>query len=210
MIIHVDMDAYYASIEIRDNPALANQPVIVGGSPSGRGVVSTANYIARKFGVHSAMAASRAVKLCPQAVFIKPRMDYYASISKQIREIFHTYTELVEPLSLDEAFLDVTGVRQLFGDAVSIAKLIQQRIQSELGLTASASAGVAPNKFLAKVASDLQKPNGLVVVPADGVQAFLDPLPVSRVWGVGQQTQKKLEAMGVYRIADLRALSREI
>lgn len=207
MIIHIDMDAYYASVEIRDNPQLADKPVIIGGSPTGRGVVSTANYIARKFGIHSAMPTATAGRLCPHGVFIKPRMDHYAAISKQIREIFHTYTDLVEPLSLDEAFIDVTGSRQLFGDAVTIAKLIKSRIASELGLTASA--GVAPNKFLAKVASDLEKPNGLVVVEADRIQEFLDPLPVSRVWGVGAQTQRKLESYGVHTIADLRQLSME-
>ena len=207
MIIHIDMDAYYASVEIRDNPQLADKPVIIGGSPTGRGVVSTANYIARKYGIHSAMPTARAGRLCPHGVFIKPRMDYYAAISKQIREIFHTYTDLVEPLSLDEAFIDVTGSRQLFGDAVTIAKLIKSRIANELGLTASA--GVAPNKFLAKVASDLEKPDGLVVVEAERIQEFLDPLPVSRVWGVGAQTQKKLESYGVHKIADLRQLSME-
>ena len=207
MIIHIDMDAYYASVEIRDNPELADKPVIIGGSPNGRGVVSTANYIARRYGVHSAMASSRAGKLCPHGVFIRPRMDYYAAISKQIREIFHSYTDLVEPLSLDEAFIDVTGSQKLFGDAVTIAKEIKSRISSELGLTASA--GVAPNKFLAKVASDLQKPDGLVVVEPERIQAFLDPLPVSRIWGVGAQTQKRLESYGVHTIAHLRQLPME-
>ena len=208
MIIHIDMDAYYASVEIRDNPQLADKPVIIGGSSTGRGVVSTANYIARKFGVHSAMPTSQAVRLCPHATLIRPRMDYYAAISKQIRDIFHTYTDLVEPLSLDEAFLDVIGSRKLFGDAVTIATLIKTRIATEVGLTASA--GVAPNKFLAKVASDLEKPNGLVIVDPEAIQAFLDPLPVSRVWGVGAQTQKKLESYGVHTIAHLRQLSLEV
>ncbi len=208
MIIHIDMDAYYASVEIRDNPQLADKAVIIGGSPTGRGVVSTANYIARKFGVHSAMPASQAMRLCPQAILIRPRMDYYAAISKQIREIFLNFTDLVEPLSLDEAFIDVTGSRQLFGDAVSIAKQIKLRIASEVGLTASA--GVAPNKFLAKVASDLEKPNGLVVVEPDAIFSFLDPLPVARVWGAGAQTQKKLESYGVHTIAQLRQLSLEV
>jgi DNA polymerase IV len=208
MIIHIDMDAYYASVEIRDNPHLADKPVVIGGSATGRGVVSTANYIARKFGVQSAMATSQAVRLCPQAILIRPRMDYYAAISKQIRDIFHTYTDLVEPLSLDEAFLDVTGSQKLFGDAVTIAKQIKSRIAAEVGLTASA--GVAPNKFLAKVASDLEKPDGMVVVHPDSIQSFLDPLPVARVWGVGAQTQKKLEAYGVHTIAHLRQLSLEV
>ena len=208
MIIHIDMDAYYASVEIRDNPQLADKPVIIGGSPTGRGVVSTANYIARKFGVHSAMPTSQAIRMCPHAILIRPRIDHYAAISKQIREIFLNFTDLVEPLSLDEAFIDVTGSRQLFGDAVTIAKQIKLRIASEIGLTASA--GVAPNKFLAKVASDLEKPNGLVVVEPDAISAFLDPLPVSRVWGVGAQTQKKLESYGVHTIAQLRQLSLEV
>jgi DNA polymerase-4 len=205
MILHIDMDAYYASVEIRDNPHLADKPVIIGGSPTGRGVVSTANYIARKYGVHSAMPTSQAIRLCPHATFIRPRMAHYAAISKQIRGIFHRYTDLVEPLSLDEAFIDVSGSRRLFGDAVAIAELIKASIANELGLTASA--GVAPNKFLAKVASDLEKPNGLVVVARDAIQSFLDPLPVSRVWGVGAQTQMKLAGYGVHTIAQLRQLS---
>jgi DNA polymerase IV len=207
MILHIDMDAFYAAIEIRDNPKLANLPVIVGGSADGRGVVSTANYIARKFGVHSAMPASRAKRLCPSAVFIRPRMNHYAAISKQIREIFESYTDLVEPLSLDEAFIDVRGSQALFGDATTIAKQIKARIRSEVGLTASA--GIAPNKFLAKVASDLEKPDGLVVVNPNEIQDFLDPLPVTRVWGVGAQTQKKLATFGVHTIAELRSLSIE-
>ncbi len=208
MILHIDMDAFYASIEIRDNPDLAERPVVIGGSATGRGVVSTANYIARKFGIHSAMSAAQAKRLCPHAVFIKPRMQHYAAVSHQIREIFYSYTDLVEPLSLDEAFIDVTGSRALFGDAVTIAKQIKQRIRDELGLTASA--GVAPNKYLAKVASDLQKPDGLVVVEPDQIQTFLDPLPVARVWGVGAQTQKKLEALGAHTIRQLRELPIEV
>ena len=208
MILHIDMDAFYASIEIRDNPALAKLPVVVGGTPQGRGVVSTANYIARQYGIHSAMPASQAVRLCPHATFLRPRMDHYAQVAREIRAIFHDYTDLVEPLSLDEAFIDVTGSQALFGDAVSIAKQIKQRIHDQLGLTASA--GVAPNKFLAKVASDLEKPNGLVVVRADAVTEFLDPLPVSRVWGVGEQTQKKLDRYNIRTIGDLRGLSMEL
>ena len=207
MSLHIDMDAFYASIEIRDNPRLATKPVVVGGSPSGRGVVSTANYIARSFGIHSAMPAVQARRLCPSAVFIRPRMDHYAAVSRQIRDIFHTYTDLVEPLSLDEAFLDVTGSQALFGDAVEIAQQIKSRIRNELSL--SASAGVAPNKFLAKVASDLEKPDGLVVVDPNNIHGFLDPLPVSCIWGVGAQTQKKFELLGVRTISQLRTLSHE-
>ena len=173
------MDAYYASVEIRDNPGLRGKPVVVGGAASGRGVVSAANYIARKFGVHSAMPAAQAARLCPDAVFVRPRMEHYVAISKQIREIFFRYTSLVEPLSLDEAFLDVSGCTELFGSPTAIARQIKAALQKELGLTASA--GVATNKFLAKVASDLDKPNGLVVVDADEMQAFVDPLPIRRV-----------------------------
>lgn len=208
MILHIDMDAFYASVEIRDNPRLAELPVVIGGSADGRGVVSTANYLARKFGIHSAMSAAQAKRLCPQAIFIRPRMAHYAAVSQEIRAIFHSFTDLVEPLSLDEAFIDVTGSQALFGDAVSIARRIKQRIRDELGLTASA--GVAPNKYLAKVASDLEKPDGLVVVDPAAIHPFLDPLPVSRVWGVGAQTQKKLEALGAHTIGQLRALPKEI
>ena len=205
MIVHIDMDAFYASVEIRDNPALASLPIIVGGSPTGRGVVATANYIARKFGVHSAMPAAQAKRLCPHATFLHPRMELYAAVSKQIHEIFQSFTDLVEPLSLDEAFIDVTGSQALFGDAVSIARQIKSRIASEVGLTASA--GVASNKFLAKLASDLHKPDGLVIVEPTGVQEFLDPLPISRIWGVGAQTQKKFESLDVRTIGQLRSLS---
>lgn len=207
MIIHIDMDAYYASVEIRDNPNLRGKPVVVGGSPTGRGVVSAANYIARKFGIHSAMPAAQAIRLCPDAIFIRPRMDHYVAISKQIREIFFRFTSLVEPLSLDEAFLDVSGCTSLFGAPTAIAGQIKTALREELGLTASA--GVAPNKFLAKVASDLDKPNGLVLVEPDQIQAFLDPLPIRRVWGIGPQTEKRFRAMGVSTVASIRALSRE-
>lgn len=207
MIIHIDMDAYYASVEIRDNPNLRGRPVIVGGSPEGRGVVSAANYEARKFGIHSAMPAAKALRLCPEAIFIRPRMDHYVAISKQIREIFFRFTSLVEPLSLDEAFLDVTGCTSLFGAPVAIARNIKTALQEELGLTASA--GIAPNKFLSKVASDLDKPNGLVLVEPSQIQAFLDPLPIRRVWGIGPQTEKRFRALGVSTVAGIRGLSRE-
>ena len=207
MIVHVDMDAYYASIEIRDNPELRNQPVVVGGSPQGRGVVSAASYEARKYGIHSAMPASQVLRRCPQAIFLRPRMDYYASISKRIREIFEEYTSLVEPISLDEAFLDVSGSERLFGDAVSIAKEIKKRIAAELELVASA--GVAPNKYLAKVASDLEKPDGLVVVRPEEVLSFLDPLPVKRIWGVGGKCEAKFNSIGIRTIGQIRSLSVE-
>ena len=207
MIIHIDMDAFYASVEIRDNPALAELPVVVGGSPQGRGVISAASYKARKYGIHSAMPAAKAIQLCPSAVFIKPRMSHYASISKQIREIFNDFTTPVEPLSLDEAFLDVSGCVALFGEAPAIARQIKSRIQSELGLVASA--GVAPNKFLAKLSSDLEKPDGLVVVPPEGILEFLAPLNVARVWGIGKQTLKVFHAMGVQTIGQLRDIPRK-
>ncbi|MEM7453388.1 MAG: DNA polymerase IV [Planctomycetota bacterium] len=204
MIIHIDMDAFYASVELRDDPALAGKPVVVGGSPRGRGVIAAASYEARKFGIHSAMASSAAIRLCPGLIFIKPRMDHYAAISKQIREIFERFTSLVEPLSLDEAFLDVSGSTRLFGSAREIALQIRDAIRTETGLIASA--GVAPNKFLAKLASDLEKPDGFVVVAEDGIQDFLDPLPIERVWGIGKKTSARLRKFGLRMIRDIRAL----
>ncbi|HYW77986.1 MAG TPA: DNA polymerase IV, partial [Thermoguttaceae bacterium] len=206
--MHVDMDAYFASVEERDRPELVGRPVIVGGSAEQRGVVAAANYVARQFGVHSAMPAATAKRLCPQGVFLSGRMDRYAEVSRQIHEIFHRYTPLVEPLSLDEAFLDVTGSEQLFGPAVVVARRIKREIQDELKLVASA--GVAPNKFLAKIASDLDKPNGFVVVAPEQVQQFLDPLPVGRIWGVGKQSNKTMQSLGVRTIGDLSRLSREL
>lgn len=206
MILHIDMDAFYASVEIRDNPKLRGLPVVVGGSPQGRGVISAASYEARKFGIFSAMPSSQAARLCPNVVFVKTRMDHYAKISKQIREIFFRFTSLVEPLALDEAFLDVSGCERLFGDGPAIAQQIKAAIQDELGLTASA--GVAPNKFLAKLASDLDKPNGLVVVDPDRIEEFLNPLSIERVWGVGKQTLKKFHRLNVKTIEQLRGLDK--
>ncbi len=208
MILHVDMDAFYASVEIRDNPELAGKPVVVGGTPEGRGVVAAASYAAREYGVHSAMSAAKAVRLCPHAVFLKPRISYYAEISQQIREIFFRYTPVVEPLSLDEAFLDVDGSERLFGPAIDIARAIKQEIADSLNLVASV--GVAPNKFLAKLASDLDKPDGFVVVPPDAIQPFLDPLPVKRIWGVGRVTEKVFDRIGVKSVADLRGLDLDV
>src|SRR4051812_18398002 len=207
MILHVDMDAFYASVEERDDPSLVGKPVIVGGSAEGRGVVAAANYEVRKYGVHSAMAAAQAKRLCPQAVFLTPRIDYYASVSRQIREIFEQFTPLVEPLSLDEAFLDVTGSEALFGTSAAIGRQIKQRIRAELQLVASV--GVAPNKFVAKIASDLKKPDGFVVVEADEVQSFLDPLPVGRLWGVGKVTAQIFEQLSIRTIGQLRQLPLE-
>jgi len=204
MILHVDMDAFYASVEERDDPSLVGKPVIVGGSAEGRGVVAAANYEARKFGVHSAMASARAKRLCPHAVFLNTRINYYAEISQQIREIFEQYTPLVEPLSLDEAFLDVTGSETLFGSSAEIGRLIKQQIRVELRLVASV--GVAPNKFVAKIASDLQKPDGFLVVEPGQIQAFLDPLPVGRLWGVGKVTGQVLERRAIRTIGQLRQM----
>ncbi|MEM7473859.1 MAG: DNA polymerase IV [Planctomycetota bacterium] len=207
MILHVDMDAFYASVEERENPELRGKPLIVGGSPKGRGVVSAANYSARRFGVHSAMPCSKAKRLCPQAAIVRPRMAFYADISKQIREIFARYTPEVEPLSLDEAFLDVTGSQQLFGHAAEIGQMIQQDIQSELQLVASV--GVAPNKFLAKLASDLEKPNGFTIIEEERILEVLEPLAISRIWGVGRVTQRKFEARGITTFGQLRRLGPE-
>ncbi len=208
MILHVDMDAFYASVEELDDPGLVGQPVVVGGTPDGRGVVAAANYAARRYGIHSAMPAARARRLCPDAVFIRSRMDRYVEVSRELRGIFARYTPLLEPLSLDEAFLDVTSSLRLFGDGQAIARRIKEEIRDELGLVASV--GVAPNKFLAKLASDLDKPDGLVVVPTDAIEAFLEPLPVSRLWGVGKVSNRDLAEMGVYTIGDLRRLPEEL
>jgi DNA polymerase IV len=208
MILHIDMDAFYASVEQRDRPELVGQPVIVGGTPEGRGVVAAASYEARKYGVHSAMPAVTARRLCPQGIFLRPRMEYYAEISEQIRAIFESYTPLVEPLSLDEAFLDATGCRALFGSAVEIGRAIKQEIRQQLRLVASV--GVAPNKFLAKIASDLQKPDGFVVVDLGKEQTFLDPLPVGRLWGVGKVTGSIFERLGIQRIGQLRQLPLDV
>ncbi len=207
-ILHVDMDAFYASVEVREQPGLAGRPVIVGGSPRGRGVVSAANYEARRFGIHSAMPTARAMRLCPDAVCLPGRMSLYASVSRQIREIFDRYSPLVEPLSLDEAFLDVTESQRLFGTATEIANAIKRAISDELSLVASV--GIAPNKFIAKIASDLHKPDGFVEVKPEEVQAFLDPLPVSRVWGVGKATGKELDRLGISTIAQLRQQSEAV
>lgn len=207
MILHVDMDAFYAGVELRDDPSLLGKPVVVGGSPKGRGVIAAASYEARKFGIHSAMPASQAIRLCPNAIFIRPRMEHYAAVSKKIREIFFRFSSLVEPLSLDEAFIDVTGSERLFGDGPTIGRTIQKTISDELNLVASV--GVAPNKYLAKVASDLDKPNGFVVVDPDDVDAFLSPLSIARVWGVGPQTAKKFKSFGVETIGQLRRLPRD-
>ncbi len=200
-ILHVDMDAFYASVEVLDAPALRGKPVIVGGTPEGRGVVSAASYEARVFGVHSAMSAARAHRLCSHGVFLPVRMPRYAGVSRQVFAIFRSYTDLVEGLSIDEAFLDVTGSERLFGTGEEIARDIRRRVREELGL--SCSVGVAANKFLAKVASDLEKPDGLVVVRPGEEAGFLAPLEVSRIWGVGKVAGKKLAGIGIERVGDL-------
>jgi DNA polymerase-4 len=207
MIIHVDMDAFYASVEIRDNAELRGKPVVVGGSVNGRGVIAAASYEARKFGVFSAMSSKVALQKCPQLIFVKGRMEHYADISHQIREIFFNFTSLVEPLSLDEAFLDVTGCERLFGDGLTIAAEIKKQIFKQTQLIASAS--VAPNKFLAKIASDSDKPDGLTFVDPEKVQQFLDPLPIGRIWGIGPATEKKFKRLGVSNVGHLRELSLE-
>jgi nucleotidyltransferase/DNA polymerase involved in DNA repair len=200
-ILHIDMDAFYASIEQQDNPALKGQPVIVGGDAEKRGVVSAASYEARAFGVHSAMPTSQARRLCPQGVFLPVRMDRYREVSGQIFEVFQGYTPLIEPLSLDECFLDVTGCESLFGPAPEMAREIKRKILVRTGLTASA--GIAPNKFLAKIASDWRKPDGLVEIKPDEVGAFLENLPISKLWGVGKSTEEILKGMGILRAGQL-------
>ncbi len=205
-ILHVDMDAFYASVEIRDDPSLAGLPVCVGGSAEGRGVIAAASYAARAYGVRSAMPTARALELCPELVLVPPDFDRYTSVSRQIMEIFRRTTPLVEPLSLDEAFLDVAGCERLLGDAVAIGRAIKNDILRETGLVASI--GVAPSKFLAKLASDLDKPDGFRVILPDEVRAVLDPLPVSRIFGVGPRTAKRLEALGVRTVGDLASRER--
>jgi DNA polymerase-4 len=200
-IIHLDMDAFYASVEQRDRPELRARPVVVGGSAEGRGVVSAASYEARKYGVRSAMPSLRAKRLCPHAVFLRVDMPKYCAVSRQVMAILRDVTPLVEPISLDEAFLDVTGSQTLFGDAVQIARGLKGRIRDELQLTGSV--GIAVNKFLAKLASDLEKPDGFVVVPEGHEAEFIAPLPIGRLWGVGPATAARLEAVGLTTIGQI-------
>ena len=199
-IIHLDMDAFYASVEILDNPALRGQPVVVGGNAN-RGVVCAASYEARKFGVHSALPILTARKLCPHGVFLPVRMARYQEISRRIMEIFQRFTPLVEPLSLDEAFLDVTASQSLMGTAEEIAIQIRALVREIIGLTVSA--GVGASKLVAKIASDLNKPDGLTIVPSGQEEAFLAPLPIGRLWGVGPTTRQALALIGVKTIGDL-------
>ncbi len=208
MILHIDMDAFYASIEERDRPGLRGKPMVVGGNPDKRGVVAAANYTARRYGIHSAMPTSQAKRLCPDLIVLPPRHSYYAQVSQQIRDIFHRYTPLVEPLSLDEAFLDVKHSHLLFGEPADIGSRIKRDIRDELKLVASV--GVAHNKFLAKVASEAGKPDGILEVNPAGVQAFLDKLPVSKLWGVGKVGNQRLQNRGIHTIGDLRAQAPEM
>jgi DNA polymerase-4 len=202
-IIHLDMDAFYASVEQRDDPALRGKPVAVGGSPQGRGVVAASSYEARRFGVRSAMPMARAVRLCPDLVIVRPDFARYRAASQKVMEILRSCTPLVEPLSLDEAYLDVT--ENLWGEPLAsvIARTLKTRIREETGLTASA--GVAPNKFLAKIASGWRKPDGLTVIAPERVELFLQELPVEALWGVGPVTAKKLRAVGIQKLVDVRA-----
>lgn len=200
-ILHVDLDAFFASVEERDQPELRGLPVIIGGRPDQRGVVSTCSYAARKYGVHSAMPLTEAYRRCPQGIFLPGDMAKYQTASRQVFAIFHRFTPLVEPISIDEAFLDLTGCTNLFGDPLTIAGRIKQLIKEEVGITASA--GIAHNKFLAKIASELEKPDGLVWIKPDQIKGVLHPLPIGRLWGVGPKTADKLTTLGIKTVGDL-------
>lgn len=204
-ILHIDMDAFFASVEQRDFPELRGQPVIVGGRPENRGVVAACSYEARVFGVHSAMPSSQAIKLCKKAVFMPPRFEAYRDASQGIHKVFKRFTSMIEPLSLDEAYLDVTDAALEHGSATEVATQIKQQIQKEVDLTASA--GVSYNKFLAKIASDMDKPNGLYVIRPEMAQAFVEQLEIRKFYGVGKVTEKKMHALGIFTGADLKRLS---
>ncbi|TWI70654.1 DNA polymerase-4 [Desulfobotulus alkaliphilus] len=206
-IIHVDMDAFYAAIEQRDNPVLKGRPVIVGGNPKGRGVVATCSYEARKFGIHSAMSAAQAIRKCPHAVFIRPRKEVYAAVSRQIFAICQKFSNCIEPLSLDEAFLDVSEDILNLGSATRTAEKLLETIHKHTGLTASA--GVSFNKFLAKVASDIRKPAGLTVIRPEDAPAFLEKLPVRKFFGVGKTTEKKMHSHNLFTGEDIKAMGEE-
>jgi DNA polymerase-4 len=206
-ILHVDMDAFYASVELLGRPMLRGKPVIVGGAGS-RGVVLSATYEARAFGVRAAMSMARAQRLCPQAVVIPPDHRRYARVSSGVMEIFRSITSVVEPLSLDEAFLDVSGARRRYGPPTAIAELLRARVHDEQGITCSV--GGAPSKFVAKVASAHAKPDGLLMIPAESVVAFLHPLPVGALWGVGPRTEEQLHSLGVRTVADVAHLPRQV
>lgn len=206
-IIHVDMDAFYASVEQRDKPQLRGKPVIVGGQPQSRGVVAACSYEARRYGVHSAMPSATAYRICPDAVFLAPRFEVYREVSRQILDIFAQFSDLVEPLSLDEAFLDVTHNQRWLGSATLIAREIKTRIRLATGLTASA--GVSYNKFLAKIASDINKPDGLYVITPEQGETFINGLPVGRFFGVGKVTEMKMYKLGLHYGSDIKAWGEE-
>ena len=207
-IIHIDMDAFFAAVEQRDFPQYRNKPIIVGGAPDSRGVVATCSYEARQYGIHSAMPSSKAYRLCPQAIFVKPRFEAYQEASRLIRSIFADYTELFEPLSLDEAYLDVSGVSLHKGSATLIAKAIKARIREKTGLIASA--GISYNKFLAKMASDLDKPDGLYLITPEQGALFVEELPVGKFHGIGKATAAKMQSLGIKTGKDLKKLSLEM
>lgn len=206
-ILHADMDAFYAAVEVLDDPSLRGKPLIIG-HPGRRGVVSTASYEARRFGVHSAMPSVEALRRCPQGVWRAPRMKRYAELSRRIRDVFRSYTPLVEPLSLDEAFLDCEGSLRLFGGAIQLAEQLREQVRSETG-GLTVSVGVAPNKFLAKLGSDLDKPDGLTVIHPDRIEEQLAPLPIRRIWGVGKKTAAALAQRAIHTIGDVLRWDRE-
>ncbi len=210
-ILHVDMDAFYAAVEERENPALLGKPVVVGSEPKegrGRGVVATANYAARRYGIGSAMPISEAWRRCPKAVYLRPRMRLYSEISRRVRQIFERFTDLIEPISIDEAFLDVTASRRLYGDGPTIAARIKSAIREEERLTASI--GCAGSKFIAKIASDLDKPDGLVVVEEGQEAQFLAPLPIGRLWGAGPKALERFRRLGCATIGEVATLDRDV
>ncbi len=206
-IIHIDMDAFFASVEQRDDPSLRGKPVVVGGSPDSRGVVAAASYEARKYGIRSAMPCSQAYRKCPQTKFVRPGFDAYKKVSQQIRKVFSEYTDIIEPLSLDEAYLDVTDNKVAQVSATIIAEEIRSKIYQQTSLTASA--GVSYNKFLAKTASDVNKPNGIKVILPDEGEAFVAELPIGKFYGIGKVTEEKMKRLGIYKGADLKAKSLE-
>ncbi|WP_339857301.1 DNA polymerase IV [Pseudohongiella acticola] len=206
-IIHCDCDCFYAAIEMRDDPSLRGKPLAVGGASERRGVVATCNYEARRFGIHSAMPTASALRRCPDLIVVPPRMDVYRGVSRQVQQIFTDYTDLIEPLSLDEAYLDVSDASAFQGSATLIAQDIRQRARETLGITLSA--GIAPNKFLAKIASDWEKPDGQFVIRPEQIDGFVLQLPVKKLFGVGKVTAARLHAIGVQTCADLRGFSEE-
>ncbi len=207
-IVHVDCDCFYVAVEIRENPHLQGLPIAVGGSPESRGVIATCSYEARRFGVHSAMASAHALKICPQLQILSPRFELYRGVSRELHKIFADYTAVIEPLSLDEAFLDVSRSRSCHGSATLMAKEIRQRVHDNVGITVSA--GVAPNKFLAKVASDWNKPNGLKVITPAQVDDFVRDLPVKKLFGVGKVTAERLKSLDINTCADLQKWSQPV